>query len=90
MTLETRHKHVNNMNVPKIKPLEELVEIRAGLQAGQKRVVHCHGVFDLLYVGVIRHFQMAKELGDVLIVTLVADAPSAQEPDTCGTRKSIT
>ena len=58
----------------KIRPLEELVGVRAALQAENKRVVHCHGVFDLLYVGVIRHFQRAKELGDVLIVTLVADA----------------
>ena len=64
----------------KIKPLEELAEIRTGLQAAKKRVVHCHGVFDLLYVGVIRHFQLAKELGDVLMVTLVADAQSPRGP----------
>lgn len=64
----------------KIKPLEELAEIRAALQAGKRRIVHCHGVFDLLYIGVIRHFQLAKELGDVLIVTLVSDAQSQQDP----------
>ncbi len=64
----------------KIKPLDELAEIRASLQAGKKRVVHCHGVFDLLYVGVMRHFQLAKELGDVLIVTVVADAQSPRGP----------
>jgi bifunctional ADP-heptose synthase (sugar kinase/adenylyltransferase) len=60
----------------KIKPLEELADIRASLADGGKRVVLCHGLFDLLYVDVIRHLQLAKELGDVLIVTLVADAQS--------------
>ena len=64
----------------KIKPLEELAEIRAALRAEKKRVVHCHSVFDLLYIGVIRHLQLAKELGDVLIVTLVADGQSPQGP----------
>ncbi len=64
----------------KIRPLEELVGIRAALQAENKRVVHCHGIFDLLYIGVIRHLQRAKELGDVLIVTLVADAQTPLGP----------
>ncbi len=64
----------------KIKPLDELAAIRASLQAEKKRVVHCHGVFDLLYIGVIRHFELAKELGDVLMVTVTADAQSPHAP----------
>jgi bifunctional ADP-heptose synthase (sugar kinase/adenylyltransferase) len=62
----------------KIKPIEELAAIRASLHAENKRVIHCHGVFDLLHIGVIRHFQLAKELGDALIVTVVADAQTPQ------------
>ncbi|MBI2495885.1 MAG: adenylyltransferase/cytidyltransferase family protein [Candidatus Omnitrophica bacterium] len=45
-----------------------------GLKAQGQRVVHCHGVFDLLHVGHIRHFEMAKREGDVLVVTVTPDA----------------
>ena len=38
-----------------------------------RRVVLCHGAFDLLYAGTIRHFRQAKELGDVLMVVVVPD-----------------
>ncbi|HAA75996.1 TPA: cytidyltransferase [Candidatus Latescibacteria bacterium] len=41
-------------------------------EAGQT-VVMCHGVFDLLHIGHIRHFEQAKAHGDVLIVTLTPD-----------------
>ena len=37
------------------------------------RIVQCHGVFDLLHVGHIKHFQSAKEHGDILVVTLTPD-----------------
>src|SRR5438105_12428740 len=39
-----------------------------------KRIVHCHGVFDVLHVGHIRHFEEARAFGDVLVVTLTPDA----------------
>lgn len=39
----------------------------------KKKVVHCHGVFDLLHVGHIRHFAEAKAMGDLLVVTLTQD-----------------
>jgi rfaE bifunctional protein nucleotidyltransferase chain/domain len=58
---------------PKIKDLDELArEIRA-LKAQGKRVVLSHGVFDLLHVGHIRHFEEAKRMGDLLVVTLTED-----------------
>jgi rfaE bifunctional protein nucleotidyltransferase chain/domain len=38
-----------------------------------KIVVQCHGTFDLLHVGHVRHLEAARALGDVLIVTLTAD-----------------
>jgi cytidyltransferase-like protein len=47
---------------------ERLVEDRASL-----RVIQCHGVFDLLHIGHIKHFQAAKSHGDILIVTLSPD-----------------
>lgn len=57
----------------KIKTLDELALIVAHAQAQGKVVVHCHGVFDLLHPGHVRHFEAARRLGDVLIVTLTRD-----------------
>lgn len=39
-------------------------------RADGKTVVHCHGTFDLIHPGHIIHFQEAKELGDILVVTV--------------------
>src|SRR5262245_63288502 len=36
-------------------------------------VVQAHGTFDLLHIGHVRHLQAARELGDVLVVTVTAD-----------------
>jgi len=37
------------------------------------KIVLCHGVFDLLHVGHIKHLKKAKELGDKLVVTITPD-----------------
>jgi rfaE bifunctional protein kinase chain/domain/rfaE bifunctional protein nucleotidyltransferase chain/domain len=57
----------------KIKNLNELAIILSGLKNDGSKVVHCHGVFDLLHIGHIRHFEQAKEMGDILVVTLTED-----------------
>ncbi|MCX5790434.1 MAG: PfkB family carbohydrate kinase [Elusimicrobia bacterium] len=57
----------------KIKTLAQLSPILRRLREQGKRIVHCHGVFDLMHLGHIRHFQQAKKLGDVLVVTLTQD-----------------
>src|SRR5436190_1757008 len=57
----------------KILSLDELARVVAGLQRAGKVVVQCHGVFDLMHIGHIRHFESAKRLGDVLIVTVTPD-----------------
>ena len=36
-------------------------------------IVHCHGCFDLMHPGHIKHFQAAKKMGDVLVVTISPD-----------------
>jgi rfaE bifunctional protein nucleotidyltransferase chain/domain len=38
------------------------------------RLVLCHGTFDLLHIGHMRFFEAARALGDILVVTLTADA----------------
>ena len=57
----------------KIKPLNSLVDIVSSLKKRGKKVVQCHGVFDLVHLGHIRHFNLAKNEGDVLIVTITRD-----------------
>jgi rfaE bifunctional protein nucleotidyltransferase chain/domain len=37
-----------------------------------KKIVLCHGVFDLVHPGHIIHFQEAKKMGDVLVVSITA------------------
>jgi rfaE bifunctional protein kinase chain/domain/rfaE bifunctional protein nucleotidyltransferase chain/domain len=43
------------------------------LKKNNKKIVLCHGVFDLFHVGHIRHLKYAKKQGDILIVSLTAD-----------------
>ncbi len=43
------------------------------LKKKNKRIVHCHGVFDVIHLGHINHFKKAKSLGDILVVTVTAD-----------------
>lgn len=49
----------------------ELSTLRS--QDPSNTVVQCHGVFDLLHIGHIRHFEQAKGMGDTLVVTLTPD-----------------
>lgn len=57
----------------KILDLNLLADRLQDLRKKNKKVVLCHGVFDLLHVGHIRHFAEAKKMGDVLVVTLTPD-----------------
>lgn len=57
----------------KMRRLDDLATLSAQFQAAGKTVVLCHGVFDLLHMGHIRHFESARREGDVLMVTVTAD-----------------
>src|SRR6204780_1424512 len=57
----------------KIRSLAEVALISEQLRNTGKRVVQCHGTFDLLHLGHVRHLEAARKLGDVLIVTVTAD-----------------
>lgn len=57
----------------KIKELPELQELLEGFRLHGKKIVHCHGVFDLLHIGHIRHLHQAKKYGDILVVTITPD-----------------
>ena len=53
------------LNIKSLKKLKERYK--------RKKIVLCHGVFDLLHVGHINYFQSAKKLGDILIVSITED-----------------
>lgn len=57
----------------KILNLNELVEKVALLKSNGKKIVHCHGIFDILHIGHIRYLEQAKQMGDVLVVTITPD-----------------
>jgi rfaE bifunctional protein nucleotidyltransferase chain/domain len=57
----------------KILTLEAAATLLAEHRARGKTISHCHGVFDLLHIGHIRHLQQARKQGDLLVVTLSPD-----------------
>ncbi len=57
----------------KIKRLDDLAATLATLREAGRKIVHCHGVFDLLHIGHIKHLEAARRLGDVLVVTITPD-----------------
>jgi rfaE bifunctional protein nucleotidyltransferase chain/domain len=56
----------------KIRTAAELASI-LGPFPRAKRVVMCHGTFDIVHPGHIRHLIYAREKGDVLVVSLTCD-----------------
>ena len=57
----------------KVRTVPELAAITEQLRRAGKKVVQAHGTFDLLHVGHVRHLEAARDLGDILVVTLTAD-----------------
>jgi rfaE bifunctional protein nucleotidyltransferase chain/domain len=57
----------------KVKTFEELAKLVGRGDGRRQRVVHCHGVFDLLHIGHIRYLQKARQMGDLLVVTVTPD-----------------
>lgn len=57
----------------KVKTAEQLCA-ELGPRPREKTIVMCHGVFDLVHPGHIRHLVYAKAKADILIASLTADA----------------
>ena len=60
-------------SLDKVQPLEYLVTRARQLQAANQRVGLCHGCFDVLHTGHIRHFEAARRQCDVLVVSVTPD-----------------
>lgn len=56
----------------KIISIKDFHKLREEFSNQGLKVIHCHGVFDLLHPGHIIHLQQAKALGDVLVVSITA------------------
>lgn len=60
------------MTDEKIISKEAFLKLRQGFRDAGKKVVLCHGVFDLLHYGHIEHLEEAKKQGDILVVSVTA------------------
>jgi len=57
----------------KIKTRDELKKI-LGSRPRKRKVVMCHGTFDLVHPGHVRHLMYAKSKADILVASLTCDA----------------
>jgi rfaE bifunctional protein kinase chain/domain/rfaE bifunctional protein nucleotidyltransferase chain/domain len=56
----------------KVKAIDDLAQA-IGRRPRPKKVIMCHGVFDIVHPGHVRHLIYAKSKGDILIVSVTAD-----------------
>ena len=61
----------------KIKTAEEIAHL-IGDRPRQKKAIMCHGVFDVVHPGHLRHLLYAKSKADILIASLTADVHIAK------------
>jgi cytidyltransferase-like protein len=64
-SLTEKYKH-------KIKTVEELKKL-LGPRPRKQRVIMCHGVFDVVHPGHVRHLLYAKTKADLLVASITAD-----------------
>ncbi|MEO0629319.1 MAG: adenylyltransferase/cytidyltransferase family protein, partial [Planctomycetota bacterium] len=58
----------------KIVDRAELLARREAAKSRGDRVVLCHGCFDIVHPGHVRHLRQAKSMGDILVVSITGDA----------------
>lgn len=63
---------LNKIYSHKVVTVEELLA-KTGQFPREKKIIVCHGVFDVVHPGHIRHFAYAKSKADILVVSLTAD-----------------
>ena len=57
----------------KVLGLNNLSEKLTVLRSEGRKIVYCHGCFDLMHPGHIKYFQASKKMGDILVVTVTPD-----------------
>ena len=58
----------------KLKSLKFLESLSKKLKKNKRKIVLCHGDFDFLHLGHIKHFKAAKENADYLIASVTSDS----------------
>lgn len=58
----------------KIVTLPELRRLRQSAREQGRTIVQCHGCFDIVHPGHIRHLRFARAQGDLLLVTITGDS----------------
>jgi len=64
---------INGRYQRKIKTREELSDL-IGPRPRKRKVIMCHGTFDLVHPGHLRHLMFARSKADILVASLTADA----------------
>ena len=62
-------KEIINHKIKKLSDFNSLI----GNRPRQKKVIMCHGTFDIVHPGHLRHLLFAKSKADILIVSVTAD-----------------
>ena len=57
----------------KVIEISKLNNLRNLLKKNNKKIILCHGVFDLVHIGHLDYFKSSKKHGDVLIVSVTKD-----------------
>lgn len=73
LKLMIKIKKLNNFTSKKILPPKKIASLINKLKSRGKIVGLCQGGFDLLHHGHIKHFELAKKLCDVLVVSITSD-----------------
>ncbi|MEX0876455.1 MAG: adenylyltransferase/cytidyltransferase family protein [Phycisphaerales bacterium] len=66
--------HPESLRITKVISAEQLGALRPALAARGQTLVQCHGCFDIVHPGHIRHLRFAAAQGDRLVISVTADA----------------
>jgi rfaE bifunctional protein nucleotidyltransferase chain/domain len=62
-----------NVSNDKIINFQDAIDFFRDIKSTGKSIALCHGVFDLLHPGHLRHLAKARELADIVVVSITAD-----------------
>tara|TARA_B100000989_G_C19532686_1_gene471022 strand:+ start:1731 stop:3245 length:1515 start_codon:yes stop_codon:yes gene_type:complete len=53
--------------------LKDIKSFQKKIRLKNKKITLCHGVFDLIHIGHLKHFLSSKKFGDILVVSITPD-----------------
>lgn len=70
---QTNFRPAGQASRSKLVSRDQLLALRAAAHAVGRTVVQCHGCFDIVHPGHIRHLRQARSHGDLLLVSITSD-----------------